>query len=78
MCKRLLAFDRILSKCKSQLHGSDSKVTPSNVRLDYRSIRARGAGKALVDLPLRSISLEVQLHAVNSCPFDDRLDLISC
>ena len=56
MCKRLLPFDRILSKCESQLHGSDWKVTPSNLRLGFRSIRARGTGKALVDLPLRSIS----------------------
>ena len=56
MYRRLLAFDIILSKCKSQLHGSDWKVTPNNFRHGLRSIETRGAGKALVDLPLRSIS----------------------
>ena len=70
MYKQLLAFDRILSKCKSQLHGSDWKVTPSNFRLGFHSIEARGTGKALVDLPLRSISqvfLKLSCSTVNRC-----------
>ena len=52
----------VLNKCVNyfcpwlQLHGLDWKVKPSNFRLGFRSIKARGTGKAFVDLPLRRIS----------------------